>query len=165
MPVTVSSSGKPPRWDSAKAARIVAALVPGLVLARTAAGRDMYGRPFAPYSARYRAALADAGEDGRVDLRLTGGMLNSVKARDVAVTPTSATVTVGPDTGTSPRVVLADGVARRTGQRGPAHAVVGFWLHHGTPHMRPRPWAGLDDRDRKSLARALERAGLWGQGP
>lgn len=164
MPVTTTTSGKPPRFDGAKAARLIAALVPGMILDRTDRGIGSDGRPLAPYSPAYRQALADAGEDGKVDLRLTGGLLNSVKARktEVASDGTRVTVTIAPDTGTSPAVTLLEGRAARTGKRGPSHAVLGYWIHYGRGRAPARPFMGLARDQARKLIDALQRAGVWG---
>lgn len=177
MPVKVTTSGQPPRWDPQKAARIIAALVPGMILERTDRGVDMNGKALAPYSPSYRAALAAAGEDIKVDLRLTGGLMNSIKARGIDARPDGVTVTIAPDAGTSPEVALpppwisSDPEAlahwksthgRRTGKRGPSHNVVGYWLHHGKGKAPPRPFMGLTPEQRQKLVAALAKAGLFG---
>lgn len=162
MPVKVTTSGTPPKWDPEKAARIISALVPGMILDRTDRGIDMNGKPFAPYSRAYREALAGASEDQKVDLRLTGGLMNSIKARNVEARPDGVTVTIAPDAGTSPAVVLGEGHAHRTGHRGPSHNVLGYWLHHGKGKLPPRPFMGLTPAQRKALMAALAKAGLFG---
>jgi hypothetical protein len=157
-------------------ARRAAALVPGLILKRCSEGRDTSDKPFRPYSGSYMHALVFVGESTVVDLRLTGGMLNSVKLRETRKVPGGVELVFGPDTGTSPGVrlpppwVLSDPKAAaawkkkygsglpRTGKRSPPHNVVGYWIHHGTPKMPARPWLGLSPRDAASLRKALEAA-------
>jgi hypothetical protein len=136
-------------------AKRAAAFVPGLVLRRVDDGRDIFDRPFAPYSGSYMHALTEGGESTAVDLRLTGGLLNSVKLRETRQVSDGVELIFGPDTGTSPAVSLAGGRAKRTGGRGQPHNVVGYWIHHGTPRMPARPWLGLSPRDMETLARAL----------
>lgn len=49
------------------------------LLERTAAGRDMHGAPFKPYSKQYRKAREKIGLSGaRVDLKSTGEMLGGI---------------------------------------------------------------------------------------
>jgi len=104
MGVTITKRGKEPKWNAKRAAQIIKAFVPGAILERTNAGIDMNGRAFAGYSTSWRETLALGGEDPKVDLRLSGGMMNSVKAREMIITATTATVITAPDTGTSPEV-------------------------------------------------------------
>jgi hypothetical protein len=130
------------------------------ILRRTARGIDADDKPFAGYSAGYTRALMAGGESVDVDLRLTGGLLNSVKVIEVKRVGSSTVITIGPDTGTSPAVSLGQGRARRTGKRSPSHSTVGYWLHHGTPHMRARPWLRLSPRDREGMRQAVYRASM-----
>ena len=111
------------------------------------------------------------GEDQSEDLRLTGGLMNSVKVREKRITAAGVEVVIAPDTGTSPQVVAStyrsgqrkgQGKAKRTGQQGPPHNVLGYWLHHGTPHMRARPFMGLSPDQQAELNQILARARLWG---
>ena len=159
MSVTVKTSGPRQKIDLKAMAKVFEASVPGLILRRVAEGRDILDRPFAPYSGAYNVALGEAGEDLRVDLRLTSGLLNSVKLRQTVTTATGVRLIFGPDGGTSPTVSLQDGRAKRTGKRGPPHNVVGYWLHYGTPHMRARPWLALSPRDRRVIQGLLKRRG------
>lgn len=162
MGITTKRTGPPVRFNSEKAIRLIAGYVPGAIIRRTAQGLDANGQPFAPYTPRYRQTLAKMGEDQSEDLRLTGGLMNSVKVREKRVTAAGVEVVIAPDTGTSPRVVAAGGRAKRTGDQGPPHNILGYWLHHGTPHMRARPFMGLSPDQQDELNRILARARLWG---
>lgn len=162
MGITVKRTGPPVKFDPEKAAKVISAFVPGAILRRTAQGLDMHGDPFSPYQPSYREALADMGEDQRVDLRLTGGLMNSVKVRERRLSPDGVAITVAPDTGTSPQVAPSDGRAKRTGKQGPPHNVLGYWIHHGTPHMRARPFMGLSPAQQDELNRLLAKSKLWG---
>jgi hypothetical protein len=169
--VEVVRKGDKARVDVLTIAKRIAAFTPGLVIQRVDAGRDINDKPFAPYSPNYRAALALAGEDPKVDLRLTGGLINSVKVRRIVRKADGIVVVhIGPDAGTSPRVPLAppwvvnDPAARaawaqhpprRKGRRGPAHNVVGAYLQQGTATMPARRWLGLSPRDLQDLRRML----------
>lgn len=171
--VEVIKAGERARWDIDRIAKTIAAVAPGLILDRVDAGLDIRDRPFAAYSPNYAKALALANEDPKRDLRLTGGLMNSVKTRRIIRRGDGVvTVVIAPDAGTSPRVRLAppwvvndaDAAAAwkrknpgapRTGKRGPAHNVVGAWLHYGTPKMRARPWLGLSPADLRDLRRML----------
>lgn len=145
--------------DAKKAVAILKALVPAMIVERTGRGVGADGKAFAPYSAAYRQALLEAGEKADpVDLRLTGGMLASVKARKVEVTKEKVSVWFAPDAGTSPAVSLQDGKAKRTGKRGPPHNVVAHWLHYGTPKMRARPWLDLTKEERAELLVEIAKA-------
>lgn len=169
--VEVIRKGEKAAIDVLAIAKRVAAFAPGLIIDRVDAGLDIKDKPFAPYSPNYQAALALANEDTKVDLRLTGGLINSVKVRRIVRKSTGVVVVhVGPDAGTSPRVPLAPpwvvrdtearaawmkNPPRRTGKRGPPHNAVGAYLHQGTPTMRARPWLGLSPRDVADLRRML----------
>lgn len=102
MGVTITRRGRPPRFDANRIATIIKGVVPGMILERTNKGIDINGQQFAAYSRRYRNRLRLMGEDPKVDLRLSGGLLNSVKARGATLRADSVEVTIAPDTGTSP---------------------------------------------------------------
>lgn len=162
MAITTKRSGTPAKFDGQKAGKLIAGYVPGAILRRTDQGLDIKGSPFAPYRPAYRDALAAMGEDGKTDLRLTGGLLSSVKARSIETTPDGVRVTIAPDTGTSPQVYAADGKAKRSGKRGPTHNVLGYWLHHGTPTMQARPFMGLTPEQERDLLALLTKARVFG---
>lgn len=171
--VQVVHKGERVKWPIEKIAKAIGAIAPGLILERVDAGLDTKDKPFAAYSPNYSKALALANEDPKRDLRLTGGLMNSVKTRRIIRRADGVvTVVIAPDAGTSPRVRLAppwvvndpeaaaawkrtNPGAPKTGKRGPAHNVVGAWLHYGTPTMRARPWMGLSPQDVRDLRRML----------
>lgn len=159
MAVTKTRTGPPVKFDGAKVAKVIAAFVPGAIIRRTGQGIGSDGAPLAAYSGRYRDRLAKAGEDTSVDLRLTGGLLNSIKVRSSTHDDKSATVTIAPDTGTSPAVSLVDGRAKRTGDRGPPHNVLGWWIHHGNGRTPARPFMGLTPDQERELYRLLAKVG------
>ena len=161
MGVTITKRGKQPKWNAKRAAAIVKAFVPGAIIERTNAGIDMHGRAFAGYSSSWRETLALGGEDPKVDLRLTGGLLNSIKARETILTETTATVITAPDTGTSPAVSPKNGRMKRAGKRGPPHNVLAGYIHDGTARMPPRPFLGLAKDEEKELGGLLLDASLW----
>ena len=106
--VEVIRKGEPLKWPVEKIAKTIAAIVPGLILDRVDAGLDTKDKPFAPYAPDYAKALALANEDPKRDLRLTGGLMNSVKTRRIIRRADGVvTVVIAPDAGTSPRVRLA----------------------------------------------------------
>lgn len=121
----------------------ISSQVIGMIQRRTRAGKDINGNNFVAYSAGYRKALARAGESTRPDLWLTGGLMADVRETQRVVTAGRSTIYIGPGTGTSEARSLVAGKAKQTNRRGPAHNVVGKWLHEGTPHMPARPWLGL----------------------
>jgi hypothetical protein len=158
MTITVQTKNKTV-IDIDAIARLCAARVPGLVLDRVNKGLDINDKPFAPYSASYREQLAEMGEGADVDLRQTGGLLNSVRHVKTDKGKDVITLHFAPDAGSSAQVKAprtGKARAKRTGKRSPAHNVVGYWLHHGTPRMRPRPWLGLSPKDRQALAKLLD---------
>lgn len=162
MGITTKRSGPPVKFDGEKAARLISGYVPGAIIRRTAQGLDANGNPFAPYTPGYRRTLGKMGEDTSEDLRLTGGLMNSIKVREKRITAAGVEVVIAPDTGTSPQVRAVKGRAKRTGEQGPPHNILGYWLHHGTPHMRARPFMGLSPEQEAELNRILARARLWG---
>ena len=143
--------------DLGKMADLVAALAIGHVKKRTREGRDIHDRPFRPYSAMYRAQLAEGGEGTNVDLSVTGGLLNSVKLLRKDVRKDGFLVRIGPGSSTSPSVHFDGGAAKRTGRRGPAHNILGAWLHYGRGKLPARPWLGLSPQGRREINRAIER--------
>lgn len=157
MGVTITRRPKLPRFDGRAIAAVIKGYVPGAILERTARGMSADGTPFAPYSARYREVLAQSGEDPRVDLRLSGGMLNSVKARGATITDTQVTITIAPDAGTSPvwapkaREHGGKPQSRKTGRRSPPHNVVAFLLHYGTGKLPARPFLRLSPEQKQRL--------------
>jgi hypothetical protein len=161
MAITTKRSGTPVKFDGAKAGKLIAAFVPGAILRRTDQGISSTGAALAPYTSSYRKTLAKMGEDQKVDLRLTGGLMNSIKARDIQVTPDGVRVTIAPDAGTSPAVYAADGKAKRSGNRGPPHNVLGYWIHHGIGTVA-RPFMGLTPEQERELYLILGKAKIFG---
>jgi hypothetical protein len=162
MGITTTRTGTPAKFDAAKAAKLIAAFVPGAILRRTDKGISSTGAAFAPYSSSYRKTLAAMGEDQKIDLRVTGGLMGSIKARDIVVTPDGVSVTVAPDPGTSPAVHANDGKAKRSGRRGPQHNVLGYWIHNGTATMTARPFLALTAEQARELFQMLVKAKLLG---
>lgn len=144
--------------DYKRAASLMSSLAIGHVKRRTAAGTDIHGRPFRPYSPGYRQKLIDAGQDPNVNLMLTGGMVGSVQEKGRRVSRTMAQVIIGPGTGTSPAVSLGR-TARRTSRRGPPHNIVGGYHQRGAGSMPARKWLGLSPKGRKQIADALKKKG------
>jgi hypothetical protein len=161
MAITTKRTGTPVKFNGEKAGKLIAAYVPGAILRRTDQGISSTGAAFAPYRPSYRATLAAMGEDQKVDLRLTGGLMGSIKARDIQVTPDCVRVTIAPDAGTSPAVYAADGKAKRSGDRGPPHNVLGYWIHHGIG-MVARPFMGLTPEQERELYLILGKAKIFG---
>lgn len=141
---------------------VMVSSIPDLIRHRVSKGLDANDNPFAPYSASYRADLVAMGENTNVDLRQTGGMMTSLRAQEVIYHgPDVATVVVGLGTGTSPVVrPPASGRPRaaRTGERGPAHSLIGMWHQTGAGSNPVRRWAGLSPADRQRLNARLARA-------
>lgn len=161
MGITTKRSGTPVKFDAVKAAKVISAFVPGAILLRTAQGKSTTGNAFAAYSDSYRKTLRAMGEDQKVDLRLTGGLLNSVKVRDTVTAADYVQVTIAPDNGTSAQVVPKNKKMRKTGKRGPPHNVLGYWIHHGVG-MPARPFMGLTKEQEAELYRLLGKARIFG---
>ena len=151
------------KLDAKRIAKVLPALILGAILRRVAKGRDTSDRPFAKYSSAYLERLTEMNEGHATDLRLTGGLLNSLRHLRTSSDRDSVTITVGPGTGTSPQVqppsrrtsASRRRRSQRTRRRGPPHNVLGGWLHKGTPHMPARPWLGLSKGDLASIMRQL----------
>lgn len=160
MPVITTTSGKI-ALDLKKLGQAAGAYAVGHILERVDQGKDIHDRAFTGYSPSYKQALVEMGEGTATDIRLTGGMLNSLRVQSVEVVNGQAIVTIGPGTGTSPQVAPpAKGKARakRTGKRGPPHNLVGLWIHRGTSKMPARPWLGVSPQGLRELASHLMRA-------
>lgn len=162
MGITTRRTGTPVKFDAEKAARVIGAFVPGAILLRTDKGISSTGAAFASYSESYRDRLVAMSEDQKIDLRLTGGLLNSVKVRDKRISANGVEVVVAPDAGTSPQVTPRKGKAHRTGRRGPPHNVLGYWIHHGTATTPARPFMGLTREQEAELNRLLAKARVFG---
>lgn len=162
MGITTKRSGTPVKFDAEKAAKVIGGFVPGAILRRTDKGISSTGQAFASYSHSYRERLAAMSEDQKIDLRLTGGLMNSVKVREKRISANGVEVVVAPDTGTSPQVTPRNGKAHRTGERGPPHNVLGYWIHHGTATMKARPFMGMTREQERELNMLLGKARVFG---
>jgi hypothetical protein len=103
--LVLKSRSAPLRIDHAKVARELPPLIVGAIQRRVQSGQDIEGKSFRAYSKSYQKTLAAMGEAGNADLRLTGGLMNSIRL--LRVEKQSATRTVlhfGPGAGTSPQV-------------------------------------------------------------
>jgi hypothetical protein len=147
--------------DMQRLAATLGPAVVGHVLMRVDENKDVRDRPLKRYSPGYAEWLRSVGEDpNAVDLRLTGGMLNSVHVRDTEVTADGLTLTVGPGTGTSERRSFGgthgeDAGKRTTNRRGPPHNLVGKYL------SKLRPWLGISPSGMKLMKRLIERSGVF----
>lgn len=127
----------------------------GHVVERVDDGRDLEDKPLAGYTKGYERWLEKGGEDTRVDLRVTGGLMNSVAVREERIGADGLHLTIGPGTGTSERRRAEKGRMRKTGVRGPPHNVVGKYLNV------KRPWLGISPRGMKLLSAIVERAKVF----
>jgi phage gpG-like protein len=141
--------------DPGKALALMSSLAVGFVKKRTDSGKDIAGNPFEVYSESYDKARTKGGYGPWVKLSLTGGMVNSITEISRAVTSNGGKVRIGPGTGTSPQVYFTKGGAKRSGKRGPAHNIVGAYLHFGTAKMPARKFLGLTHRERGKISKAL----------
>lgn len=165
--------------DPNAVADVISAQVLQHIVRRTKKGIDIYDSPFAPYSSGYKRALVRMNEDpSKVDLWLTGGMLNAVKELSRKITRTKTIIRFGPGTGTSAQVrppredelaFTKKGKPKKgkgyrsitTGGRSPPHNVLGGWLHFGRNGRGARPWLGISPSGWKPILRALNRAGIF----
>lgn len=146
--------------DVKRAQRFLEVAVVGAIVDNVHNGRDIHGKPLAQYRPSYKKQLAAMGEDSKVDLRLTGGMLASVRMLRIRIDTKGAIAFIfGPGTGTSAQVAPPPKgkgrVAHRTGRRGPAHNILGYWIHHGAGRLVARPWLGLAPKYRERINKAL----------
>lgn len=95
MKITQTKKAKAPKIDLRKMAPAIAAAVIGHVRDRTDSGLDVKDRPFKPYAESYEALLAASGQDTKVDLQLTGGMLNAFDLLDEQLRGDVLTLTFG----------------------------------------------------------------------
>ena len=164
--------------DVEKLGKLLGAAAVGHVLERVDVGIDLNDKPFKPYTREYVEWLQAGGENpDQVDLRLTGGLLNSVKVKTLKAAGGGVSILIGPDTGTSEireaggthafgalkgaKLVVATNKngtpkkgaqrMRKTGLRGPPHNLVGKYL------SRKRPWLGVSPKGMKVLAALLAR--------
>lgn len=158
--------------------KTVQAFVVGAILKRVDAGKDLNGAQFAPYSTEYASRLRRGNEDDKVDLRMSSGLMNSIKGRDIIHEGDSVSVIFSPDTGTSPQKAFKvtelkqqkrdqllkserknlPGKWVNTGKRGPEHNILADWLHYGTSKLPPRPFLGLTHDEIESLKQLLAKA-------
>jgi hypothetical protein len=96
--------------------------LPSAIIIRTQKkSLDRYGKPLGEYSDGYGKRRVRMGEsDGRVVLRLTGGLLNSIRARDSVMKKTSVRVTIG--AGANRQILYWLG----PGSRGKKREILGF---------------------------------------
>lgn len=157
--ITRSGSTRRLSFDITPVVKAVEANAVGLILRRVNEGRDIFDKPFAPYSDSYRAALRRGREDPKVDLRLSGGLMDSIHVVDIVKVSRERTeITIAPDAGTSPQKRLVKGKAKNTGERSPPHNVLGNWIQKGIGNQPKRPFLGLSPRDREALRRFVLRA-------
>lgn len=126
-------------------------LIVGAIQRRVQEGRDMHGNPFAAYSKKWRESLAAMGEADKVDLRLTGGLMGSLRLlRTERNSAQSITLVFGPDAGTSPHVVPPSQLA---GQKARGQA----WLDLKSDAEGKALGRAASAEKRASMLRAQER--------
>jgi hypothetical protein len=140
-----------------KAAEAIGPLVVGMIQRRTAQGKSWKGGALAQYSGSYKDALAEGRESWKVDLTLTGSYLADIKVLKILERVRDIVVLIGPGTGTSPQVKLANGRAQQTGRRSPPHNVLGTYLERGTSKMPARPHLGITPEERKRVSALLQK--------
>lgn len=166
MGVDIVYRGRMPKFNARGIAALIKATVPGAILKRVDKGTDLENKQFAQYSRRYIETLQRMGEDTKVDLRLSGGLMNSVKARETIIRDDSVEVVVAPDTGTSPVWKAGDSgkgkasKSKRTDKQGPPHNKLATWLHYGTARMKARPFMGLTEEEWNRLLKEIARI-VW----
>lgn len=113
MGMTITRRPRTPKINWQAIATAIKAYAPGQIIERTGRGIGSDNKQFAPYSKQYLDFLRRGGEATNVDLRVSGGLLNSIKARKTEITDTRVTVTIAPDAGTSPRLKPKSGGRER----------------------------------------------------
>ncbi len=154
--------------DKTLLANAMAVTAMGIISARLTHGLDMHGRPFKPYSASYKRALALEGMNSKVDIALSGGLLQSLHTLRTWSTPTLVASVIGVDSSPSRFMPLLPPWIKPEQRRawrkvqlakphhGVPHNVLGAWIHNGTGRMPARPWLGLSPKDQADLSYALE---------
>lgn len=162
--VTVRTRGKIV-VDTTKVERLLPALIVGHVLNRTHEGKGVDGQPFAGYSAAYRGSLARMGEGPGVDLRLTGGLLNSLRHLRTEKGGTVTTMWFGPGTGSSPQVRAKAGAAKRVERATKKRARDMRTAGNISEHTRAAAEAAVQERYERSIARARRSSRTGKRGP
>ena len=157
MGMTVNIGVKTLELKKAKIEKLIKAFVSGAILQQADAGIDITGSPYKGYSEKYKRALARAGEDTKVDLRLSGSMLNSIKAKreDAA---NGFSIVWQPDTGNGPRTILAKGKVIKNGNRSISNNILAYNIHNGEGNMPKRPFLGLTPENQAELLQILREA-------
>ena len=152
----------PLKFDMDKAVKIVKGFVIGAVLKRVDEGRDIYGVPFVPYSAAYVNKLRKMGEDTKVDLRVTSGLMNSIKVRDVVKDEDSARIIIAPDAGTSrSRNPPLNNGKKAKSTVSPPHNILGYYIQNGIGNQPKREFLGLSPDQEAELTKLLVAAKLF----
>jgi hypothetical protein len=138
------------------AMKVVEGYVFGAILRRTDQGKDMNGNAFAPYKDSYLKKLQAFGEDTQIDLRISGGLLNSLK-QQMTKTNDGFKYSIQPDTGVSPIRLKRNKSRGETHSKTP-HNLVAYYLQNGTPKMKARPFLGLTPDQVEYLRKAIQRA-------
>lgn len=135
--------------------------LPSAIIIRTQKkSLDRYGNSLGDYSEGYNNRRARMGEStGRVTLRLTGGLLNSIRARDSVMKKTSVSVTIG--AGANPSKVVRppkDGGFGRweidASKIGPRYNQILYWLGPGA-RGKKREILGFSKRELKAIAKKI----------
>jgi hypothetical protein len=135
-------------------AQLASSFFIGHVQERVGRGVDIDGKDFVRYSEGYALHLVEMGESTKVDMRLTGGMLNALGIIDKSKRGNVVSYVVGLKTGASRRVKAPKrGRARsaRTRSFGGSWNVVGYAHQHGRKHLPMRRWFGITRKALKEM--------------
>lgn len=152
---------KTPRIDLNVARMFFETHLPSAIIIRTQKkSLDRYGKPLGEYSDGYGKRRVRMGEsDGRVVLRLTGGLLNSIRARDSVMKKTSVRVTIGAGANRS-KVVRPpeDGKFGKweidASKVGPRYNQILYWLGPGS-RGKKREILGFTKKELKAIAKKI----------
>lgn len=152
----------PLKFDMEKVIKIVKGFVIGAVLKRVDRGLDINGVPFIPYSPGYLAKLRKMQEDTKVDIRVTSGLMNSIKVRDVIKDDDSAKIIIAPDAGTSRQKQPTNKKGKTAPARqSPPHNILGYLIQNGIGQQPKREFLGLSPDQEDELTKLLLAAKLF----
>jgi len=174
--MTVNIGVKTLELKKNKIEKLIKAFVSGAILQQADAGIDITGSPYKEYSPGYKRALARASEDTKVDLRLSGSLLTSIKSKSEEGSNGGFSVVFAPDTGSGPKVTLGQGKVEKVRgnrdergrilkgglkkgeRRAISNNILAYNIHNGEGNMPKRPFLGLTPENQAELLQILREA-------
>lgn len=151
--------------DLTRALNALGSHVVGTIRLRTDQGKDLTGAAFQQYSESYKAALRRGGELDKVDLRLSGSMMSSLKVVGRGQRRGLHYVTVGFSGEYGPAVRLKQGKRVNVGQRDITNGALARIHHLGLGRQKPRRFFGLSKAERRAASRHALSVGIVRQQP